>query len=59
MVAVGCLIPIVLIIAGAAAGGVISGSHAAMLGAIGGAIIGAVAMIGVLWAFDRIRDRGL
>jgi hypothetical protein len=58
MVAVGCLIPIVLIIAGAAAGGITAGSHAAMLGAIAGAIIGAVAMIGVLWGFDRIRNRG-
>jgi hypothetical protein len=59
MVALGCLIPIVLIIAGAAAGGVINGSHDAMLGATAGAVIGALAMIGILWGFDRIRDRGL
>lgn len=58
MVAVGCLVPLVLIIAGAAAGGVIAGSHAAMLGAIAGAVIGAIAMIGLLWGFDRIRNRG-
>jgi hypothetical protein len=59
MVALGCLIPIVLIIAGAAAGGAIAGSHAAMLGAIAGAVIGAIAMVAMLWGFDRIRDRGL
>ena len=58
MVAVGCLVPIVLVIAGAALGGVIEGSHAAMLGAIAGAVVGAVAMIAVLWGFDRIRSRG-
>ena len=59
MVALGCLVPIVLIVAGAAAGGVIAGSHAALLGAIAGAVVGAVAMVGVLWGFDRIRDRGV
>jgi len=59
MVALGCLIPIVLIIAGAGAGGAIGGSHAAMLGAIAGATIGAIAMVAMLWGFERIRDRGL
>jgi hypothetical protein len=59
MLAVGCLIPIVLMIAGAAAGGVIAGTHAAMLGAIAGAVIGVAAMLGILWGFDRIRNSGL
>ncbi len=58
MMAVGCLIPIVLIIAGAAVGGIIDGNHAAVLGALAGAAIGVVAMIGLLWGFDRIRSRG-
>ena len=59
MLALGCLVPIVLIVAGAAAGGAIAGSHAALLGAVAGAVVGAVAMVGVLWGFDRIRDRGV
>jgi hypothetical protein len=30
-----------------------------MLGAIAGAIIGAIAMVAMLWGFERVRDRGL
>jgi len=59
MAAVGCLIPFVLMIAGAAAGGVVSGGHDAILGGVAGAAIGLVAMIALLWGFERIRGRGL
>ena len=59
MLAVGCLIPIVLMIAGAVVGGVVSGGHDAVWGGLAGAAIGLVAMLALLWGFERIRNRGL
>lgn len=59
MLAIGCLIPIVLMIAGATVGGVVSGGHDAAWGALAGAAIGLAAMIALLWGFERIRGRTL
>ncbi|HEY8290690.1 MAG TPA: hypothetical protein VIG49_15555 [Acetobacteraceae bacterium] len=59
MLAVGCLIPILLIVVGAAAGWAIGGQVDAAYGAVGGGIIGTIAMLGLVWGWDRIRNRGL
>ncbi len=58
MPAVGCLLPIVLMIAGAALGGVVSGGHDTVWGGVAGAAIGLLAMIAMFWVFERIRSRG-
>jgi hypothetical protein len=57
MLAVGCLIPIVLIAAGGFAGGALGGYHAAIVGAMAGGAIGMAAMMALVWAFGRIRSR--
>jgi hypothetical protein len=59
VLAVGCLIPLVLLVVGAAAGWAFGGQHGSILGAVGGGIVGTVAMIALLWGWDRIRDRGV
>ena len=57
MLAVGCLIPIMLVLFGAAAGGAIGGQHDAVVGAIGGAVIGLILMIGLAWVWRYITRR--
>ena len=57
MLALGCLIPLVLIAAGAVAGGMIGSGHDAILGAVVGGGLGAVVMAALLWGWDRIRVR--
>ena len=57
MLAVGGLIPIMLLVVGAAAGGATGGQHDAVLGAFGGAVIGLVVMIGLAWAWQRLTSR--
>ena len=59
MMAVGCLIPMVLMIGGAVVGGVAGGTHAAILGLVAGGAIGGAAMAALLWGFERIRSRGV
>jgi hypothetical protein len=59
MLAVGCLIPFVLMLAGAFAGGVIGSGHAGVIGAVTGGVIGTIAMIALLMGFERIRGRGM
>ncbi len=59
VLAIGCLIPLVLIVAGALAGGVFGSTHAAILGAVAGGVIGTIAMIALLMGFERIRGRGV
>jgi hypothetical protein len=59
VLAVGCLIPIVLIIAGAVAGTAIGGQHDAIIAAVAGGVIGIAAMIALLWGWERIRSHRL
>jgi len=57
MLAVGCLIPLVLIVVGGAAGWAIGGQHDELVGAAGGGVIGVAAMIALVWGWERIRNR--
>jgi hypothetical protein len=57
MGALGCLIPFVLTILGAAVGGVWGGSRGGIWGAVAGLVIGIVAMFAAFWGFERARNR--
>jgi hypothetical protein len=57
MLAVGCLIPLVLIVAGALGGWAIGGQTDSIIGAVAGGAIGAVAMIALAWGWDKIVSR--
>ena len=57
--AVGCLVPIVLVLFGAAGGGTLGGRHDAMLGAIAGAVIGLIIAAGLGWGWARIKSQQL
>jgi hypothetical protein len=54
--AIGCLIPFVLLIAGAVAGAMWGGTTYGIWTAAAGFAIGIVAMLLVVRAFDRARD---
>ena len=55
MIGIGCLLPFVLMIAGAAIGGVIGGTPDDIWGAVAGAAIGLVAMVVMLRVLERTR----
>jgi hypothetical protein len=57
MLAIGCLIPVVLLIGGALAGAGLGGSRDAAIGAGVGLISGLVIMAALLWGWERIRTR--
>lgn len=58
MLAVGCLIPFVLIIAGAAIGWAVGGGQwDSIVGAAIGAAVGIAAMLVLVWGWDRIAGR--
>jgi hypothetical protein len=56
MPAIGCLIPFVLLIVGAAIGGVIGGTTLAIWGGVAGFAIGLVGALLALRAFERARN---
>lgn len=56
MAAVGCLIPLLLMIGGAAIGGAIGGRTAGVWGGGVGLVVGIAAMLWVLWLFGRARN---
>ena len=56
MPALGCLIPFVLLIVGAAVGGVIGGTRPAIWGAAAGFAIGLLGALIALRLFERARD---
>jgi hypothetical protein len=56
MPALGCLIPFVLLIVGAGAGGAWGGTTYAIWGGIAGLVIGGVGAALALRTFDRARD---
>jgi hypothetical protein len=56
MPAIGCLVPFVLLLVGAAIGGVIGGTTFAIWGGIGGFVIGLLGALAALRIFERARD---
>jgi hypothetical protein len=57
MVAIGCFIPFVLMLAGAGIGAATGGDRGGLIGLVAGFLIGAAAMGTALWAFERARNR--
>jgi len=53
MLAIGCLIPVVLAIAGGAVGFTIGSTAAGLWGGAAGFAVGVVALVAVVWAFER------
>jgi hypothetical protein len=56
MAAIGCMIPIVLLVAGAAAGGIAGGTTAGLWGGAIGFGVGVILLLILLWLFDRARN---
>ena len=56
MAAIGCLLPLVLLVAGAAIGGVIGGTSGGIWGAVIGAALGIAAMLAMWRWFARARQ---
>ena len=54
---IGCLFPLILTVVGAAVGGITGGRTAGLWGAAAGFAVGFVLMLGVIWLFDRARDK--
>jgi hypothetical protein len=59
MLAIGCIIPVVLMVGGAVGGAALGGTHDAVWGGIAGAVCGTIALGALLWAWGRIRVRRL
>ncbi len=57
MLAVGCLIPFVLILAGAVGGWALGGQTDAIVGAVAGGAIGVAAMLALAWGWEKIVSR--
>jgi hypothetical protein len=55
MLAIGCLIPFVLMAVGAAVGGLLGGMTAGAWGCAGGFVVGLIAMVAVLGMFERVK----
>lgn len=53
MVAIGCLLPFVLMIVGALAGAAVGGTHAGLIGMIAGIALGIVGAIAMVWGLAR------
>ena len=56
MLALGCLVPAVLTMAGAALGAYFGGAHGGLLGVLAGLVGGVVITLAGLWMLDRARD---
>jgi len=56
MPAIGCMIPLVLLILGAGAGGAIGGTVFALWGGLAGFVIGLLGALAALRAFEHARD---
>ncbi len=57
MIALGCVVPFVLMLAGAALGAWAGGDRGGLIGLVAGFLIGAAAMGFALWTFEKARDR--
>ena len=56
MLALGCLVPVVLTMLGAALGAYFGGAHGGLLGVLAGLVGGVVITLAGLWTLDRARD---
>jgi putative Mn2+ efflux pump MntP len=56
MLALGCLVPVVLTMVGAALGAYFGGAHGGLLGVLAGLVGGVVITLAGLWTLDRARD---
>lgn len=56
MLAVGCLMPIVLLAGGGVLGSAVAGRHGGIWGSIIGFACGCGIMLGLLWAMGRLRS---
>jgi hypothetical protein len=54
---IGCLFPLILTVVGATFGGITGGTTAGLWGAAAGFAVGLVLMLGVIWLFDRAKDK--
>ena len=57
MVAIGCLLPFVLLLAGAAVGGVLGGTQGGLWGGGAGLAIGLVGALTMVRSFSRARNQ--
>ncbi|MGA8191774.1 MAG: hypothetical protein WB902_00190 [Acetobacteraceae bacterium] len=57
MIAIGCFLPLVLLILGGIIGVAIGTTTAGLWGAGAGFVIGCIALIAMLWGFDRLKGR--
>ncbi len=57
MLAIGCLVPIVLLAAGTGIGTLIGGTKAAEWGAGIGFVVGCIGFVVLIWGFERLKDR--
>jgi hypothetical protein len=57
MLVIGCLLPVLLLAAGGGVGLAIGGTLAGLWGGAAGFVIGCVALIALLWGFERVKDR--
>jgi hypothetical protein len=57
MAAIGCVIPFLLMLAGAAIGAATAGDRGGLIGLVAGFLIGALVMALAYWSFQRARNR--
>jgi hypothetical protein len=57
MLAIGCLLPLILLAAGGGIGIAAGSTAAGVWGGAAGFIVGCVALVGLLWGFERIKNR--
>jgi hypothetical protein len=57
MLAIGCLMPLVLLAAGGVLGSFAAGTHGGIWGSIIGFASGCGVLLGLLWALERVRQR--
>jgi hypothetical protein len=57
MVAVGCIVPFILMLLGAGIGAWTGGDRGGLIGLVAGFLIGAAVMALGFWSFERARNR--
>ncbi|HSU04043.1 MAG TPA: hypothetical protein VLI93_00580 [Acetobacteraceae bacterium] len=57
MLAIGCFIPVLLLVAGGAVGLFIGGNAAGLWSAAVGFVLGCILLIALLWGYERVTNR--